>query len=94
MTDEEMYSRITQYYIEQVDNLRGLESEAEELLDDGEQVPESITREIHRHKMIVGLLINTGKEKFNKTPNQLYQDGWNFWFKEDAELREKRYGKK
>jgi hypothetical protein len=33
-------------------------------------------------------------EKYNKTPNELYKEGWDYWTKEDLILREKRYGKK
>jgi hypothetical protein len=88
------YSRFAQYYIEIADELRGLASEMEELTDDGQTVPKELANEYFRHETILDILTQAGKEKYNKSPKELYQDGWNFWFKEDAELREKRYGKK
>ena len=81
------YSRFAQYYTEIADHLKNLEIEAEELLDnDDKNVPQSLSSEIFRHSLIIEILTQAGKERYNKTPKQLYQDGWNFWFKEDAEL--------
>jgi hypothetical protein len=90
--EEMIYSKFAQYYIENVDELNGLTSEVEELLSEGEAVPKDLEKELHRHQVIVTILTQMGIEKYNKTPKQLYHDGWNFWFKEDAELREQRYG--
>lgn len=94
MDQQEQYSRFAQYYIEMVDNLKGLESECEELLDSGQEVPRELANELFRIETCVNILTQAGEELYNKNPKQLYQDGWNFWFKEDAELREERYGRK
>jgi hypothetical protein len=94
LNDLEMYSKLAQYYIEQVDNLNSLQSEADEFEETGEPIPDELESEIFRHKFIVEVIAKTGKEQFKKEPKQLYNDGWHFWFKEDAELREKRYGRK
>jgi hypothetical protein len=94
MTKDISYSQFAQNYIEHWDNFRGLEAEMEELLADGLEVPENLKNELNRHKLIIGVFVQVGKEKFNKEHNEIYKDGWNFWIEEDAELREKRYGKK
>ena len=94
MTDQELYSRFAQYYIEMADELRGLSGEITELTDDGQEIPQALANEYFRIETIVNILAQAGEEKYNKSPKQLYQDGWNFWFKEDEELREKRYGRK
>jgi hypothetical protein len=94
MNELEMYSRFTQYYIEMVDELRGLASEVEELTEDGQTVPQELANEFFRIETCVNILTQKGKEEYNKTPKELYKEGWDFWIKEDTELREKRYGKK
>jgi hypothetical protein len=94
MNNPEMYSRFAQYYIEMVDELKGLVNEIEELAEDGQIIPKELENEHFRIETIVVILSQACKENYNKTPKQVYQDGWDFWFKEDAELREKRYGKK
>jgi hypothetical protein len=93
METEVMYSKFAQYFIEIADHLRGLESEAEELQSEDKAIPHSLSSEIYRHTVILEILTQAGEEMYNKSPKQLYQDGWNFWFKEDAELREQRYGR-
>jgi hypothetical protein len=95
MNHKEMsYSQFSQYFIEMMDEFKGIESEVEELLSSGDDVPQPLASELFRHQVIVDILTQAGKELYNKTPKELYKDGWAFWFKEDAELREKRYGKK
>jgi hypothetical protein len=94
MDKEFEYSKFTQYFIEIADHLRALEGEAEELLADEQDVPQSLSNEIYRHTVIKDILTQAGQEMYNKNPKELYKDGWDFWFAEDMELREKRYGKK
>lgn len=94
MDEKELYSRFAQYYIEMVDELRGIQGEIEELTEDGQPIPKELANELFRHETIVHILTQKGEQEYKKTPKQIYQDGWAFWFKEDAELREKRYGKK
>jgi hypothetical protein len=88
------YSRFSQYFIEIADHLKGLELEAEELLSEDKEIPQPLASEIYRHTVILEILTQAGEEMYSKNPKQLYQDGWDFWFKEDAELRELRYGRK
>lgn len=94
MSDQEHYSRFAQYYIEMVDEFRGLASEVEELTEDGQTIPQELANEYFRIETIVNILTQAGEERYKKTPVQLYKEGWEFWMKEDAELREKRYGRK
>lgn len=94
MTEEQLYSKFAQYYIEMVDNLNGLTGEVEELLSEGEVVPQRLADELHRIQICVAIITQTGEQQYGKSPKELYNDGWHFWFKEDAELREKRYGGK
>jgi hypothetical protein len=88
------YSRFAQKYIEAWDEYKGLEGEALEYQMDGDEIPESLKREIDRHKIIIGTFAMIGKDKYSKEHNELYNDGWKFWMAEDAYLREKRYGNK
>lgn len=94
LSEEQIYSSLAQSYIENVDQLNGITAEVEELLSEGIAVPQLLENELHRLQFVVTILSQTGEEKYNKSPKQLYQDGWAYWFKEDAELREKRYGGK
>jgi hypothetical protein len=89
-----IYSKFAQYYIEMLDEFRGLLADVHEYNESHEEIPQELKNEYGRHMLIVELLEREGKEKFNKSREELYRDGWDFWFKEDAELREKRYGKK
>jgi hypothetical protein len=91
MDDKEMYGRLAWYYTETTDTLSALKDEEMELLSEEEKVPQMLKNEITRHQFIISILTQLGEEKYSKSPKSLYQDGWNFWFKEDAELREKRY---
>jgi hypothetical protein len=90
----EMYSKFSQYYIEMFDELKGLRSDVQEYYESGEELPQELKKEYSRIFLIVDLLEREGAEKYNKEPQQMYKDGWDNWFKEDRELREKRYGKK
>jgi hypothetical protein len=94
MTEEEKYSRFAQYYIEMVDELKGLMGEIQELSNEGQIIPKELENEHFRIETCVNILTQAGEELYKKTPKQLYQDGWAFWMKEDAELREARYGRK
>lgn len=89
--DEVKYSLFTQYFIEISNVLDALDDEAEELRSVGEEVPQSLVNEIRRHTFIINILTQAGQEMYNKTPKQLMKDGWEFWFKEDTELRIERY---
>ena len=94
MVEEKVeYSRFSQYYIQMADHLNELKDEAAELQEEGLEVPERLTNEIFRHTLIKSILTQAGAELYGKSAKQLYKDGWEFWFKEDAELREKNYGK-
>lgn len=86
------YNKFTQYFMEIQDWLHALEDEAQEFLSVGERVPYSLKKEIYRHNFILDILTQFGRERYNKNTNELYSDGWNFWFEEDGELREQRYG--
>jgi hypothetical protein len=90
----ELYSKFTQYYIEMFDELKGLRADVLEYHESGEEVPLELKKEYSRINFIVDMLEKQGKEKYNQEPRQMYKDGWDYWFKEDRELREKRYGKK
>lgn len=90
----DVYSKFSQYYIEMLDEFRGLAADVREYNESHEEIPQELKREYGRHMLIVELLEREGKEKFNKSREELYRDGWEFWFEEDAQLRKKRYGKK
>ena len=92
--DSKEYSRFAQYYVENVDNLKELTNQVEELLSEGKEVPTALENEIFRHKVIVNILTQAGEERYNKAAQVLYQDGWHFWFIEDKEIRERDYGLK
>jgi hypothetical protein len=94
MTREIEYSQFAQYFVEISETLDGLESEVEELVSEGKEVPLEMASELYRHTVILDILTHAGKELYNKSIKELYQDGWKFWFKEDAELREMMYGGK
>lgn len=94
MDQKQLYSRFAQYFIEMTDEWRGLSGEIEELTEDGQPVPEELSREFFRIETIINILTQACREHYNKSPQQVYKEGWEFWMKEDAELREKRYGKK
>jgi hypothetical protein len=94
MDQIQLYSRFAQYYIEMVDELRGLAGEIQELTEDGQIIPKELENEHFRIETCVMILAQACTENYNKTPQQVYKDGWEFWMKEDKELREKRYGQK
>lgn len=89
---EVKYSQFTQYYIEILNVLDALNDEMEELHSLGEEIPQSLYNEIKRHTFIKSILTQAGEELYSKSAKDLYKDGWNYWFKEDAELRELNYG--
>ncbi len=88
------YSEFVQKYIEVKDDYRGLESHIEELKKLGEEIPLEVLIDHNKHFVLVYNFEKIGLEKYNKTPNELYKEGWEYWTKEDLILREKRYGKK
>ncbi len=88
---EVKYSQFTQYFIEILNVLEALNDEAEELHSVGGEVPQSLGNEIYRHTLIINILTQAGKEIYNKTAKELKKDGWDFWFKEDSDLREEHY---
>lgn len=93
MDEKELYSRFSQYYVEMCDKLRSLEDEAHEEDKELGFVRPALSSEIFRHEVIVDILTQAGQERYNKAPNEVYKDGWDFWFKEDAEMRERKYGR-
>jgi len=88
------YNVFAQKYIEAWDEFIGIESQVLELEKKDIGVPESLKNEIYRYKLTIGTFAMYGKNHFNKNHKEIYKDGWDFWFKEDAELREKNYGSK
>jgi hypothetical protein len=89
-----LYSRYTQKYIEIFDEFRGYEQEKAEFEDEGQEVPVRILEQFMIYKIKVENMILEAYNRWNKGHDDLYRDGWKFWMKEDAELREKRYGTK
>lgn len=88
------YSQFTQKFIAVWDEYAALESELKEYQEDGEDAPKSLIEETMAYLATLENLITEGWNKFNKTPEELKKDGWNYFFTEDAILREMRYGNK
>jgi hypothetical protein len=94
LSEEQIYNSFSQSYMDNVDQLKEITAEVEELLSKGIAVPKLLANELHRLQFVVSILTQMSNEKYSKSPEQLYQDGWNCWYKENVELREKRYGGK
>lgn len=86
------YSQFTQKFIEAWDEFASINSETAELIESGESVPEELEAERKAYWSTVEAMIIEAWNRWQKTSMQLRRDGWNFWMKEDAILRERRYG--
>lgn len=75
------YSRFAQYFMTISDNMDELEKEIEELNENDADIPRSLAKEAFRHGLILDILTDAGAKVYNKTAEQLYLDGWNFWHK-------------
>lgn len=89
-----LYSRLSQKFIEVFDEYRAIQNEVAEFYEEGQEVPFRLAVQLETHKMKVEKMANDAFINFNKKADEFYRDGWNFWMKEDAELREQRYGKR
>lgn len=87
------YSAFTQKFIELWDEYAGIMGEIEECREDGAAVPDDTMAEKNAYAAAIETMIADGWNRWNKTPAELRQDGWNYFFSEDKILREMRYGK-
>lgn len=92
--DVALYSRLSQKFIEVFDEYRAIQNEVAEFNEEGQDVPFRLAVQLETYKMQVEKMATEALLRFNKKADEFYHDGWDFWMKEDAELREQRYGKR
>lgn len=83
------YYRIAVYYMEIVDTLHNLIDNITDLISEGKEVPNCLTKEFNRHLMIKGMLENDVFLKHEKDPRSFYNDGLERWHEESIKTQKK-----
>lgn len=89
---EKDYNFFSQYFAEISNILEALEDEAEELHLLGKEVPQNLAIEIYKTQVLKDILTQAGEELYNKSPDQIFHDGFDAWLQEDSEFQGERYG--
>jgi hypothetical protein len=71
---EYKYKHFVDYFVEIELHLDKLISEALEYFYERDHIPQSHQNEIYRHEMILTILTEVAKEKYNKSPEMIVED--------------------